>query len=184
MHPSNSELVHAFPAGLRNDALLALSALPENPRLWNSFSVRVAGEVVALPYRIYHDPTLIDTASLTSLHGEMIDCLLTRHNDGFVRQDRLTRIISSGHSWTPPFVLQLVGEYVIEILRVIHQNLGKLNTSTYEQFLRMNPEFLARTEQRVISYWDCYYRNYRADEYVGFQVLQFFKDLVADPRST
>jgi hypothetical protein len=84
--------------------------------------------------------------------------------------------------WIPPFVVQLVGEYVIEILFVIHKNLLNLNTSLYEQFLRMNPGFLAITEQRVISYWNCYHRwNYTRDEYIGFEVLQFFKSLVGKP---
>jgi hypothetical protein len=93
---------------------------------------------------------------------------------------RLTRIIASNRIWTPPFVVQLVGEYVAEIIRVVHQNLGNLDASLYRQFLRANPQFLAITEQRVISYWNCYYRSHARDEYVGFQVLRFFKSLVGD----
>jgi len=179
MLQSNSELACAFPAVLQDDARLALSALPENPHPSSKYTVRVGNDVVALPYRIYHDPALIKTVPLASLHREMIDCILTRHADGFVRERSLTRIISSNHRWTPPFVVQLVGEYVIEIIRVVHQNLGNLNTSIYGQFLRMNPQFLALTEQRVISYWNCYHRDCRRGDYVGFQVLEFLKALAA-----
>lgn len=182
MHHSNDELVRAFPTALRDNAVLALSAFPENPHPSSTFSVRVADDVVALPYRIYHDPALIDTALLTSLQKELVDCLLTRHQDGFVRHERLTRIIAGNHIWNPPFVVQLVGEYIVEIIRVVHQNLGNLDIPIYEQFLRMNPKFLALTEQRVISYWNCYYRNYGKDEYAGFQVLKFFKAFVGDRR--
>jgi len=40
--------------------------------------------------------------------------------NGFVRQQHLERIIRSGNPWVPPFVFQLVGEYAIEIIGVIH----------------------------------------------------------------
>jgi len=178
MHQSNSELVHAFPIALRDDATLALSAFPENPLPSGTFSARVADQTVVLPYRIYHNPTLIATVPLSSLQKELVDCLLTRHHDGLVREEHWTRIISHNHLWIPPFVLQLVGEYVIEILHVIRQNLHLLDTSIYREFLGKNPEFLAMTKQRVDSYWDCYYRNARKEEYVGFQLVNFLQTLV------
>jgi hypothetical protein len=182
MHPSNSDLVHAFPVVLRDDVVRAVSVFPENPHMSQAFSVRVADEILTLPYRIYHDPGLISTASLHVVEKEIIDCLLTRHHDGMVREDHLRRIVSLDHNWIPPFVVQLVGEYVIEILQVIQQNLSRLNTSIYEQFLRNNPELLARTKQRVTSYWNCYYRSSRREEYVGFRVLDFFESLVGSSR--
>ncbi len=180
MHHSNNELLHAFPAALRDNALLALSAFPENPHPSRTFSVRVADQVVVLPYRIYHNPALIDTVPLNGVQKELVDCLLTRHNDAFVREEHLTRIISRNHIWIPPFVVQLVGEYVIEILHVIQHNLNLLDASIYEEFLRTNPELLAVTKQRVASYWDCYYRNCRRKEYVGFQLLDFLQSLVGN----
>jgi hypothetical protein len=180
MHQSNSELVHAFPEALRDDAVLALSAFPENPRPSNTFSATVADQVVALPLRIYHNPAMIDTVPLNSLQKELVDCLLTRHHDGIVRERHLTRIISLNHIWIPPFVIQLVGEYVIEILYVIRHNLNHLDASMYEEFLRANPELLGTTKRRVTSYWDCYYRNCGREEYVGFQLLDFLESLVGN----
>ena len=85
MHHSNSELVHAFPADLRDNAVLALSAFPENPHRSKSFSARVADQIVVLPDRIYHDPALIDTVPLNTVQKELVDCLLTRHHDAAVR---------------------------------------------------------------------------------------------------
>lgn len=72
----------------------------------------------------------------------------------------------------------LLGEYVIEIIRIIEKNLKNLDVSLYSQFLLSNPSFLALTRQRVISYWDCYYRSIRKDEYSGFRVLRFFENLL------
>jgi hypothetical protein len=155
---------------------------PENPRPSKTFPATVADQVVVLPRRIYHNPTLIDTVPLNSLHKELVDCLLTRHHDGFVRERHLTRIISRNHIWIPPFVIQLVGEYVIEILHVIQHNLNHLDTLIYGEFLQVNPELFATTKRRVTSYWNCYYRNCRRDEYAGFQLLDFLESLFVNSR--
>ena len=175
---NNSELVHAFPTALRKDAAIAIKALPENPYPWRTFTVLVGGETVAIPRRIYHPTQLINTSHLNELQKELINCLLTRHHDGFVRQRYLSQIINSNNVWIPPFVVQLLGEYVVEILDLLYNNLGNLNDTLYREFLEANPEFLAVTAQRVASYWDCYYRSrWKKNEYVGFRMLQFFHSL-------
>jgi hypothetical protein len=56
-----------------------------------------------------------------------------------------------------------------------------LDRSLYGAFLAANPEFFALTEQRVASYWNCYYsRRYKRKEYAGFQVINYFKSLIAN----
>lgn len=103
---------------------------------------------------------------------------MSRNHDGFVRQEYLSRIVASNYTWVPPFVIQLLGEYVVEILRVIEANLGNLDRALYTQFLRANRNFLALTEQRIFSYWDCYYRfSCRKEDYPGFRAMIFFKQL-------
>ncbi len=175
---TGSELACAFPVAVRDDACFALSTLPATRLLGHNFSVLLGNEAVTLPTRIYNDPKLARTESLTDLQREFVDCLLTRHCNGFVREEHLLRIIRSEHVWVSPFVIQLVGEYVIEILRAIDQNLQNLNLSVYAGFLRANRGFFATTDRRVISYWNCYYRAQRREEYVGFHLLDFFRSLV------
>src|SRR5713101_660335 len=128
MAQANSDLANAFPTAVRKDALVAISELPE-PFIESrgSFSVLVGGEIVSIPSRVYYEPGQIDGLRLTSLQKELVDCLLTRHHNGWVRQKHLQRIVCSPNFWIPPFVIQLVGEYVIEILQVIHNNLSNLN---------------------------------------------------------
>jgi hypothetical protein len=48
----------------------------------------------------------------------------------------------------PPFVVQLSGEYVIEILNVIWENRTSLYKSIYGDFLGANPNFFSQTEQQ------------------------------------
>jgi len=103
--------------------------------------------------------------------------LFTRHSDGIVRQKRFERIIRLQHIWIPCFVIPLVGEYVVEILGVIQENLPSLNTLAHTEFVRANPEFLELTGNRVTSYWDCYYRSIPKQEYPGFIVSNFLKSL-------
>jgi len=176
---NNNDLKYAFPSDMHNDALIAAQALPENPYWWNSFTVCLNNETVSIPDRVRHDPASIKADKLSVLQKNLVDCILTRHHDGFVRQFYLARIARSNHVWVPPFVIQLLGEYVAEILSVIEANLGNLDNAVYAQFLRANPDFLALTEQRVISYWDCYYRfSCRKEDYPGFRAIHFFKRLV------
>ena len=175
----NKQLTAAFPAALHSDALIALSALPENPHEWTSFAVTVDTEGVLIPYRLQHNTALIRRGQLRKIQNQLLDCILTRHGDGVLRQEYLGRIIGLNQVWVPPFVIQLLGEYVVEILRVIEANLGNLDNALYARFLRDNPDFLALTEQRVISYWDCYYRfSCRKEDYPGFRAIHFFKRLV------
>jgi hypothetical protein len=193
MANNNSELADAFPTMLREDALVALSGFPEPIKSQTRFFVNVAGEVVSIPGRVYYGSTLIHTQRLSGLQRELIDCLLTRHHNGYVRQSHLERIINSPNIWIPPFVVQLVGEYVIEILQVIDNNLSSFNTPAYAEFISSNPEFIALTERRVMSYWNEYYRHppwdghrtvYARDEYVGFRLMQFFKSLAQNGHTT
>jgi len=102
------------------------------------------------PERVYHDATLIDTQRLSSLQKELVDCLLTRNHDGFVRQKHLERIIGSENVWIPPFLIRLVGEYVLEIFDLIDQNRGNPNVSIYPEFVRSN-RYLLRSQSNASS---------------------------------
>lgn len=86
-----------------------------------------------------------------------------------------------------PFVIQLVGEYVLEILVTIQHGLAELDTpgtsqhAAYGQFLAGNPGFLALTSQRVTSYWNCYYRSKYPDrrDYPGHTLLLSLQNAAA-----
>jgi hypothetical protein len=179
MSHTKEELAQALPSALRHDALVALSALSENrfSSGWQPFSVRFENELLSVPYRIYYNPPVPERLQLSGRQSEMLDCLFTRHHDGFIRQKHLARIIGLRDGWIPCFVVPLVGEYVVEILRLIQENLTCLETDIYADFVHANPEFLELTEQRVISYWNCYYRSIKRDEYPGFLILDFLKSI-------
>jgi hypothetical protein len=166
MAMTDGDLVAAFPHQLANDVRAVLAVMPE-ARIASAspFSVYVGDEAVAIPYRIYQDELPVDVVcSLTVLQQAILHCLYSRHCDGLVRQRHLERIASSDELWVVPFVVQLAGEYVLDILESIQHGLSDLPSKrstqrlAYGDLIARNPGFFARTERRVVSYWSCYYR--------------------------
>ncbi len=163
---TNDDLVAAFPHQLASDVRAVLAVMPE-ARIApvSPFSVYVGDEAVAIPYRIYQDELPDDVVrALTGVQQAILHCLYSRHSDGLVRQRHLEHIASSGEPWAVPFVVQLAGEYVLEIVESIQHGLsdllskGSAQRLAYGDFIARNPGFFARTERRVVSYWSCYYR--------------------------
>jgi hypothetical protein len=177
MNYTNSDLARAFPAFLRDDALEVVSVLPQPTWNTETFAVCVAEETISIPYRIYHDPALVDGTNLTARQRELLDCLMTRHHNGFIRERHLASILSAHNEWIPPFVIQLVGEYVIEILEAVSRDLHHLDPQLYRAFLQANPRYFALTKQRVSSYWNCYYRRQGRADYAGFRIVDFLERL-------
>jgi hypothetical protein len=177
-----ADLEEAFPRRLRAVVRAALKVLPsaEFPPL-SSFRVLLSDEVVTIPYRIYAaEPSADSEKALPPMQRAVLDCLYTRHHDGWVRQRRLERVVGLVEPWVAPFVVQLIGEYVEEILLVIEQSLvpglaapGSLVDSVYGGFASENLRFMALTGQRATSYWDCYYRRRHPElsDYPGYRLV-------------
>lgn len=162
----DATLAAAFPTSVRQRIPAVLEILPPT-RLMpvSSFTVSVQGESVTIPYRLYNDePESEAQQTLSPDQRTILHCLYTRHHDGRIRHRHLEQASESLQPWVMPFVVQLVGEYVLEILVTIQDQLAELNTpdaaqhTAYGQFLAANPNFLTLTGQRVTSYWNCYYR--------------------------
>jgi hypothetical protein len=180
----------AFPSRLSGDVGRVLAVMPD-ARIApaDPFQVEVQGEVIGIPYRIYHDePIPSAERSLSATQQVILHCLYSRHHDGHVRQRRLEQIVGAGDPWVVPFVVQLAGEYVLEILDVIYRGLAGLRVPhsaqrrLYGEFIVRNPAFFARTERRLVSYWSCYYR-WKYPEfgaYPGCVLLEAFRDAASE----
>jgi hypothetical protein len=151
--------------------------------LFLSFSVCLHGEELVIPQRVYYDAGRLRAATeAPGIEGLIALCLGTRHHDGFVREYCLRRLLGRREDWIIPFVVQLVGEYVAQIVRLIEAALPGLDGAAYGAFLRENPRFFAKTERRVISYWYAYheagYRERGAEP--GSRVIAAFRKMAAD----
>jgi hypothetical protein len=190
--PSNvaHALVAAFPTRLASDVQSVLAVMPE-ARLapMMPFEVEVQGETVVIPSRIYNEEQGASLKRpLAGTQQVILHCLYSRHSDGRVRQRHLEQIVASGEPWVVPFVVQLAGEYVLEILEAIGRGLpglavpGSAQRRLYGEFIARNPAFFARTERRVVSYWSCYYRwKYGAfGTYPGCVLLEALRAAVVE----
>ncbi|WP_405667876.1 hypothetical protein OG379_37935 [Streptomyces sp. NBC_01166] len=190
--PSNvaHTLVAAFPTRLAGDVQSVLAVMPEaSSAPMMPFEVEVQGETVAIPSRLYNkEPDPGFERALSGTQQVILHCLYSRHHDGRVRQRHLEQITASGEPWTVPFVVELAGEYVLEIIESIGRGLpglaepGSTQRHLYGEFIARNPAFFARIERRVVSYWSCYYRwRYGAfGLYPGCVLLEAFRGAVVE----
>ena len=167
-----------FPAELQPIASVLLPALAVGEQ-WpahQGFIVRVQSERLSAPYRVYYEPARL-RATIQSSSKEvraLALCLGTRHWDGFVREECIRQLVGEDHPWVVPFAVQLIGEYVLEIIQVVAAGLGRVNAVAYGEFVHENPDFMATTRRRVTSYWNCYYRSRfpEREAYPGFVALE------------
>jgi|HubBroStandDraft_6_1064221.scaffolds.fasta_scaffold62016_4 hypothetical protein len=183
MDDANIHLASAFPTAFHPQAIDATRFLPEDKHSdrHGCYVMNVAGEQVSIPRRIYHDVSQVPLWRMWGTKKELLRALLTRHKSGFVRQRYLKLTLGVNEIWTPPFVMLLAGEYVVQILDMIWENRAHLDKNLYSQFLKANPELLSWTEQRITSYWDCYYRSHKKSEYAGFRLVEFFRSVADSP---
>lgn len=169
-------LQSAFPNSLSNDVNQTLSRLPVGHLQTTQHdigSVIISGESLHIPSRFYYpEPDESSLNGLNNINLSILACLYSRHHNGFVRLKYVCKLFYLSDVWVSPFILNLIGEYVIEIIEVISQNINLLPLRSYNEFIIENPAYIHILKQKIISYWNCYYRvkfPYFKD-YVGFQV--------------
>lgn len=173
----------AFPDELKTIALVLLPTLAVGEQ-WppsQGFVVNVQSQILSAPSRVYYSPLLLRSL-IRSSSGKtrtLALCLGTRHWDGYIREECIRELIEIDCPWVVPFVVQLLGEYVIQIVNLIVAALPNLNRETYGAFVRANPQFLATTKRRATSYWDCYYRHpyTHLREYPGILAIEQVMDM-------
>ena len=152
-----------FPVALQPAASPLLRALPaaELAPAVQGFKVLVRGEVLSSPDRVYYLPNdlLSLIATSTGDTRTLALSLETRHRDGHILEECLRQLVAVDRPWVVPFVVQLVGEYVIEIVEAIAAAIHAANAAQFSDFVLKNPMFMATTRRRATSYWDCYHRS-------------------------
>jgi hypothetical protein len=179
-------LKNAFPKSLEEDLKIVLEVIPfsdnnikltdgnfhkvDNLIFENSQIIKVGNEDLTIPYRVYfNEPNQLVEKLLTVNQQTILNCIYLRHHNGFVRQKRLEKLKAINEYWITPYLFQLLGEYVIEILEVIDKQHNNTILDNFKQFKLDNPKYFIQTESRMISYWNQYYRrnNTKLNSYVG-----------------
>ena len=181
-------IYEAFPGALRADVAKVAGAVPPSSLApVGRFAVTVDGEALTIPHRIYSDVAPCGAILEEPLVRAIAACLYTRHHDGRVRQ-RAVRALLTGPSaaapWVVPYVVQLVGEYVVEVIDEMAGLLTELDVGgstqqgTYGRVLAANPEFMRLTRCRVVSYWNLGYRRRypRLQDYPEYRLVEALTD--------
>lgn len=175
---------HSFPAVAWKDVDVALLYLePLYPdQTWSVSADSIGpivlnGEQLSIPSRVYlREPESDRISALTSGQQLILSAIMTRSSNGYLREKFVKQLLQSDEPWIPPFVLQLLGEYVLEIIYVVHNHAAVLKRTEYRRFVIENPAFFQLLKQRIISYWNCYYRAMfpQLRDYPAFQIAQSF----------
>jgi hypothetical protein len=171
------QLSKSFPLSLVRDLCAVLDILPlESTELEMSsfFNVQHNGESLEIPYRLYYnEPSLQAEQTLTTTQRTILDCIYTRHHNGYIRQRRLESLADKNLYWTTPFIIQLLGEYILEIIDVLDKKSRDPDLDNFKKFAIENPSYWQLIECEVISYWNEYYRSRfpKFQDYVGKVVL-------------
>lgn len=168
-------LLNAFPRKLKKDVESVLDILPfalndiklSDGRIHKVVNlihpdfqtIVLEGENLSIPNRLYlNEPELEKEHKLTNNQKAILNCIYLRHHNGYVRQSRLEKI-NSNEYWITPFTFKLLGEYILEILEVLDEQLDNNKLENYKRFAIENPKYYQQTESRMISYWNEYYRR-------------------------
>lgn len=189
------KLFNAFPASLRQDVARVIEILPLNDHNVllvdgqihkvddlihpNEQVVSLNNEALKIPYRLYfNEPSADKEKLLTDLQKTILSCLYLRHHNGFIRQGRLEKLTDKTDNFVVPFVFQLLGEYVHEILIVLDRHINNETIGDYIKFINENKKYWQQTESRMISYWNEYYRRpkfRKLNDYIGKQIVDKLK---------
>lgn len=188
-------LIKSFPNELRSDLNSVLEIIPlENHKVElcdgkihhvdnliheSELEIKLDSEVLTIPSRVYfNEPKPKLEKTLNEKQKDILNCIYLRHHNGYLREKRLNSLSEKPDKWAIPYLLQLVGEYVYELLPIIDKKINE-NTLTFcAEFIDENPKYWQKTESRMISYWNEYYRYKfpKLKEYIGFEIVKRIKN--------
>ncbi len=174
-----NKLLKAFPQQYAEDAekVIDLMYAYISTDMIHGENVCYKGEMLTIPYRIYIDADiLLKISSLSEMQRFILYCIGTRNNNGRVREKYLKKLSACSLGFEIPFIFQLLGEYVTEIFPEI-DGIIKNRLVDYIDFIAENQYYFKKTEDRMISYWNCYEKRKCCDrkKYLGYIIFEGLK---------
>ena len=144
----------------------------------DEITIQLNNEELRIPDRLYFDEPNIELEDkLSEKQKTILNCIYLRHHNGYIREKRLKKLIGENEYWITPFTIQLLGEYVYEILIVLNDIITVETIESYQSFIEENPRYWQITESRMISYWNEYYRREfpKLNDYLGIVLVKRIK---------
>jgi len=166
MNPNDLKIImNSFPENLKSEVSDVCKIIPLEAKFKldlissNSYAILVNGEKLKIPARIYFNEPKEETEKrLTDRQKDILNCLYTRHHNGYIREKRLKKLSEKPEKWKIPFLVQLLGEYIYELFPIIDKKVNDNTLAFYKAFIDENPKYWKQTESRMASYWNEYYR--------------------------
>lgn len=173
-----------FPKGLRADVQYVSSNIPI--KTYNDVRLGVSedksswllldSQVISFPYRIYYIDDIISFDKIfTPKQMTIYHCIFSRSCDGYIREKHIKALLNCDLPvWAIPYILKISDEYVMEILDIIYLFLKDIDTNVYKKVCQNNLQMLLYGHDRMISYWNEFYRTqcYRYHQYVGYKLFK------------
>ena len=170
--------VDGFPKSIFSAVDEAVSTMPyqlvgniRNAVSSNDIQYMLDGVLIQFPYRIYYiDVSDEDLQALDTTQAMILHCIYSRHCDGFVREKHLRALLNMDfQAWAVPYIVKVCDEYVVELIELIYNSLKYQTNAIIKQFCAENYSSFCKSYNRMISYWDAYYRCDCPDfhQYVG-----------------
>ena len=138
------------------------------------FCYKLDDETMTIPYRNYYESiTESEYNKFNDLQKIILDCIMTLNSNGYIREQHLKNILKSSFDFVEFFIFNLTQSYVIELLNLIYEK-EKNNKERYSKFIFQNKSLVENGYQRMLSYWNQYYKsNYpNLKEYVGYKIFR------------
>lgn len=175
----------AFPKRYEQDVRVVKACLPFAWTRLSSGSIemRLEQERIQIPTRLYLSEVDSERIKqLTSTQQTMLFCLYTRHHDGHVREYYLQQLLKTHphDGWVLAYIIELASEYVRDIVDIIVPAIEQWDPEVKQRFVEDDPAYMKRIEDRMISYWNAYYRSSgerrsKAD-YPGFRIIESLRE--------
>lgn len=177
--------IAAFPKQYEQDVRVVKACLPF---AWTRLSpgaieVKLEQEDIQIPMRLYVPEVAAERIEqLTPTQQTILYCLYTRHHDGHIREHYLRQLLKAHQQdeWILAYILELASEYVLEIVEVIVPAIEQWDPEVKRRFVEDDPAYMKRIEDRMISYWNAYYRSSgerRSEaDYPGFRIIESLRE--------
>ena len=149
--------------------------MANNDNSQNEFYTLFDGYQIKFPYRVFF---IDDNELYEELDEEekiIYDCIFTRHCDGYIREKHIRNILSKDFDDNcMPYILRVAFEYVIEIVDLVYKELVNRNNELFHKFCINNIQIVKKNYQRMVSYWNYFYRDkcFRFENYIGRKLFK------------
>lgn len=134
------------------------------------------GVEICFPARTYFaEKSKAINYALSDRQKMILCCIYSRCHNGFVREKYIKLLLAMNYEeWTIPFIFKVCDEYVIEILETVYARLKGQDTERIRNFCLENHAESLKSYDRMVSYWNEYYRGYKhchLSQYIGYKLF-------------